>query len=258
MVVKQFVLMTAMAAAAIVGVDSRTAWAGTNVWTSLGPDGGGATALAVDPKHADTMYAVTFAGLFKSTDGGANWGVTSPLPPNSGVITSLTIDPQNSGTLYAATRQADMGPPADAVFKSTDGGASWRELKSGLLFGLSAPLAIDPQNPNIIYSGGYNDIFTSTDGGATWKTTNSGLPPVGPAIRALEYATPCEHVHRVWVLRNDDQRADDETATRWLDSLPHNSCPSTMIIYHEDRAGADQHHRRRPGGQRRHHGASCP
>lgn len=168
---------TAIATLATLGIGSGLLWAGVDSWTSLGPDGGGASALILDPKNPDTVYAVTPAGLFKTTDGGAGWGPTTPLPPNSGVITSLTIDPQNPSTLYAATRDASSGDlRLDGVFKSTDGGTSWRALKSGLLFGLSAPLAVDPQNPSIIYAGSYNDIFKSTDGGATWKTSGSGLP----------------------------------------------------------------------------------
>lgn len=138
---KQFVLLTVMTATASLG----TAWAGANVWTSLGPDGGGARSLVIDPVNPNTVFALTSAGLFKSTDGGPNWRGTPPLP-NSDVVTSLVIDPQNPTTLYAATREAGSGDArrGDAVFKSTDGGASWRALKNGP-FTISGPLAIDPR-----------------------------------------------------------------------------------------------------------------
>ena len=57
----------------ILGPASQTVWAGINEWTSLGPDGGGVRALAIDPQNPSTVYAVTFAGVFKSTNGGASW-----------------------------------------------------------------------------------------------------------------------------------------------------------------------------------------
>src|SRR5262249_53176962 len=81
---------------------------------------------------------------------------------------------QNSGTLYVGTGGGD--PRLDSVFKTTDGGTTWRALKSGSVFGLSTPLAIDPQNPNVLYASNYNDIIKTTDGGATWRASSTGLP----------------------------------------------------------------------------------
>jgi photosystem II stability/assembly factor-like uncharacterized protein len=162
---KQFTLLAAW-------VFLGTAWPGDNVWTSLGPDGGGARSLVIDPLNPNKVYALTSAGMFRSWDGGAHWSPAPSLPPNSGVVFSLVIDPQTPSTLYAANREVFGDPREVSAFKSTDGGASWRALKPGI----SAPLAIDPEDPRIIYAGGYNDIFKSTDGGETWSRSNSGLP----------------------------------------------------------------------------------
>src|SRR5579862_5377337 len=63
--------------------------AGVSAWTSLGPDGGGALILVVDPTSPDTVYASTGTGLFKSTDGAGNWSALSPLPAGAGAIVSL-------------------------------------------------------------------------------------------------------------------------------------------------------------------------
>src|SRR5436309_6731182 len=114
------------------------------------------TALAIDPLTPTTLYAWTNGGgLFKSTDGGANWSATG-LTNNSG--RALAIDPITPTTLYAG---ADGG-----VFKSTDGGASWNA--TGLSFGVSS-LAIDPVTPTTLYAGETTGaVFKSTDGGASW------------------------------------------------------------------------------------------
>jgi len=53
----RFVLLCGMAVLAVTGVGAGTLWAGINEWTSLGPDGGGARSLAVDPQNPSTVYA---------------------------------------------------------------------------------------------------------------------------------------------------------------------------------------------------------
>ena len=170
-------------------------WAGLNEWTSLGPDGGGAYALVVDPQTPSTVYALTPAGIFKTTDGGAGWHTTGALPPAdvpSFFPKSLAIDPQNSTTLYAARESG-------GVLKSTDGGARWNAVNSGLIgplpgmcvFDPQNPtcqnlptqparvsyLAIDPENSSTVYAAtGYGGVFKTTDGGAKWSAVNSGIP----------------------------------------------------------------------------------
>src|SRR2546425_12861003 len=101
---------------AVCGTGSVSA--GINEWTSLGPDGGGARRLAIDPRDTNILYAITNTGLFNSTDGGASWRAIRSLPPGSGVIVSLEIDPQTAGTLYVVAN-ASGSALNDTVFKST-------------------------------------------------------------------------------------------------------------------------------------------
>ncbi|MGQ9568633.1 MAG: hypothetical protein ACUVWW_11370, partial [Anaerolineae bacterium] len=51
--------------------------AGINVWTSIGPEGGTIYALAIDPATPTTLYAGTWGGVFKSTNGGGNWSAVN-------------------------------------------------------------------------------------------------------------------------------------------------------------------------------------
>jgi photosystem II stability/assembly factor-like uncharacterized protein len=149
--------------------------AGDNVWTSHGPYGGEIRTLAVSPKNAGTVYAGTQGGVFRSTDGGANWNLVRP-----GLTSLLAVDPQDPGTVYAVDYYSG------GLFKSTDSGQSWNALSSAPPIGT---LAIDPNNPSTLYAGsgielgsesyfyyGWSGVSMSTDGGSSWNAVNSGLP----------------------------------------------------------------------------------
>src|SRR5262245_30852978 len=138
-------------------------------WTTFGPVGG-AVSVTVDPVDTRTLYAANRGGVFKSTDGGANWLPTAGVAP--GQAESVVVDPQNPRNVYAAGRRE--------VFKSTDGGISWLEMKidPGSINWGDWRLALNPQNPNIIFAlaGGDDDVgvggvWKSVDGGATWRQT---------------------------------------------------------------------------------------
>src|SRR5206468_3734344 len=172
---------------ALLVTSSMTAEGGINSWTSNGPEGRSIMALAIDPMTPSTLYAGTYGGgVYKSTSGGAGWSaVNTGLPYYYGryyfrpYVTALAIDPQTPTTLYAGTG-------GSGVFKSTDGGASWSAVNTGLPY--SGPsytphysyvpaLAIDPQTPATLYAGtSGSGVFKSTDGGASWNAVNTGLP----------------------------------------------------------------------------------
>jgi photosystem II stability/assembly factor-like uncharacterized protein len=108
-------------------------YAGTDVWTPVGPYGGYVSALVADPSNPGTLYAGTGGvagapgGLYKTTDGGTNWTLLNPLLGAA----SIAIDPQNTNTIYVGLRGSSNS--GAWVFKSTDGGASFN------LFELGAP-----------------------------------------------------------------------------------------------------------------------
>lgn len=94
------------------------------------PDGNVARAFAFDPHQPDVVYVASANAhggvyVFKTTDNGQHW--TSTEPQGAGWMSdvlSLTADPRHSGTLYAGTDTA--------VYKTTNGGHSWRPFKQGL------------------------------------------------------------------------------------------------------------------------------
>ncbi|MEQ8423777.1 MAG: glycosyl hydrolase, partial [Cyclobacteriaceae bacterium] len=129
-------------------------------------------------------------GVYKSTDGGATWA-------NIGLektrhISDIVIHPQNSEVVLVAGQGPVHGPSADrGVYKSTDGGTTWKKtLYVDENTGVSS-LSMDMNNPRILYaatwqhrrypwkveSGGPGSaLWKSTDGGDTWKKIVEGLP----------------------------------------------------------------------------------
>lgn len=152
--------------------------ADNSIWTSIGPDGGAVGCITVDPLAPATLYVGTQgAGIFKSTDKGANWTAV-----NSGLtdlnIGTVAVDPTNPGTVYSVTWDAGL-------FKSTNGGRSWSPINSGLPVFSVIRLAIDPTNTDTIYAGtAGGGIYKSADGGRSWTAMNGGLPD-GEVIWAL-------------------------------------------------------------------------
>src|SRR5437879_6107526 len=81
-------------------------------------EGGGFSAIAIDPGTPATMYAGTNgSGVFKSTNGGANWTAANIGLTITAAVTALAIHPANLATLYA-------GIFGGGIFKSTNGGAA--------------------------------------------------------------------------------------------------------------------------------------
>ncbi|MGD8347083.1 MAG: hypothetical protein PVI83_07535, partial [Lysobacterales bacterium] len=129
-------------------------------------------------------------GMWKSTDGGKSWKHTGL--ENSGQISKIQVDPGNADTVYVAVQGQIWGPNEErGVFRSRDGGETWKHvLKVGPQTGAS-DLRMDPSNPRILYAAMWNHgrkpwfihsggtdggIFKSIDGGDNWEKLGGGLP----------------------------------------------------------------------------------
>ena len=159
-------------------------------------------AIALDPSDPDnTIYVGTGEtwtrnsvsigdGLFKSRDGGATWKKIGF--DNSERIANVIVNPKNPKEIYVGVLGALWSDSDErGVYKSTDGGETWEQLlftdaKTGC-----ADLAIDPENPEVLYasmwefrrtawsfeSGGSNSaLYKSTDAGKSWNKIHNGFP----------------------------------------------------------------------------------
>jgi photosystem II stability/assembly factor-like uncharacterized protein len=146
-------------------------------WTELGPSNiaGRARTMVFDPADATVAYVGAAAGgVWKTTNGGANWTPLTDLLPNL-AVNALAIDPKAGGTLYAGTGEGFGN--ADAVrgvgiFKTTDGGATWTHLEATrgrTEFFFVNKLVVSPNDSQRVYAATSVGVFRSMDGGETWS-----------------------------------------------------------------------------------------
>jgi len=179
-------------------------------WTHLAlDDAEQIPSIAVDPRDANRVYAAvlghpygpsTQRGVYRSMDGGATWSRMLDRGENTG-SSFIRIDPFDSNTLYAGFWDARSGPwedknmyngPHGGLYKSTDGGEHWVELKDGLPEGLSQlDVAVAPSARGRLYATVATSsdpaaqhgaapsvgIYRSEDGGEHWHSATSDPRP---------------------------------------------------------------------------------
>lgn len=131
-------------------------------------------------------------GIYKSTNGGKSWRHMGLKDADA--IGTIEVHPQNPNLLYAAALGNPFAPNPDrGVFRSADGGATWKKILFKNDSTGAATVRLDPTNPSVVYatlwqayrnghsmsSGGAGcGLYKSTDGGDTWQNLNEkpGMP----------------------------------------------------------------------------------
>lgn len=136
-------------------------------------------------------------GLFKSTDGGTTFNLVGL--PNSKHIARIVLHPTNENIVYVAATGPLFGPGGErGVYKTVDGGLTWKQVLKGDDDTGASEIAISATNPDVLFASMYqrrrtaccmngggpgSALFKSTDGGETWtKVTGTGFP-TGPLGR---------------------------------------------------------------------------
>ncbi|MDB5123173.1 MAG: xghA [Mucilaginibacter sp.] len=152
--------------------------------------------IAIDPKDENKVFVAalghpygpnTERGVYRTTNGGKTWEKVLYKDENTGAI-QVMIDPKNSDIIYADLWAGRQGPwengawqgPESGLFKSTDGGTTWKKLTKGLptfADGLGRiGFSLAPSNPKRMYAcvdatkGG--GVYKSDDGGESWNQEN--------------------------------------------------------------------------------------
>ena len=228
---------------------SRSSYAGDGVykstdaartWTNMGlKDSHHISRIAIHPTNPDVVYAAAMGhlysdneerGVFKTTNGGANWEKVLYINDKVGII-DLVMNPKTPEVLYAAAYdkqrlpwQMINGAPGSGIYKTADGGRRWTRLGGGLPEGRIGRIGLDAfhGNPDVLYAvienqnprppaagvpapaagaaapryGG--EVYRTDDAGLTWRKMNADdydVSPKGPYYFSQIFVDPGNAQH---------------------------------------------------------------
>ncbi len=166
---------------------------GGKTWSHIGLDRTRQISkIAVDPRNPNVVFvaaqgspygATADRGIYRTTDGGANWEKVHYVDENSGV-SDLSMDMTNPRVIYAAywdhrryPWKVQSGGPGSGLWKSTDGGDTWTQMKKGLPKGTLGKMGISVSRamPNRVWAiieADNGGLYRSDDGGNNWRLIN--------------------------------------------------------------------------------------
>ena len=169
---------------------------GGDTWNFVGlKDSERIARIVIDSKNTDTVFVCATGqlwsaneerGVYKTTDGGENWEQVLGVDENTG-CSDIAIDPQSPNILYAGMWQFrrypdffESGGPGSGLYKSTDGGETWREVTAGLPEGEKGRIAVAvaPSRPSRVYAvveAEETALYKSDDLGESWEEMNNSL-----------------------------------------------------------------------------------
>ncbi|MDE2024040.1 MAG: glycoside hydrolase [Gammaproteobacteria bacterium] len=198
------------------GADDGGVWKSTDYGNSWHPifdkePTGSIGALAVSISNPNVIYVgtgesnirpdqATGMGMYKSTDAGRTWAYIGLKDTQD--IAWIAVDPHNPERVFAAALGHVYGPnPERGIFRSLDGGQTWKKVLYVNAYTSGDQVLLDPANPDIVYAtlwqqqqapwengqfgGTDGGIFKSTDGGNTWSKLTKDLPQVQQALLAI-------------------------------------------------------------------------
>ena len=189
-----------------VGTASGGLWKTTNAGTTWSPifdreKSYSIGVVVVDPKNPNIVWvgtgennaqrSVSYGdGVYKSIDGGRSWKNVGLKASEH--IGKIIIDPRNSDVVYVASQGPLWSGGGDrGLFKTVDGGATWKKVLDGGDWSGVSDVVLDPRNPDVLIAttwqryrrqwgyiagGPQSGVYRSTDAGETWTKAQSGLP----------------------------------------------------------------------------------
>jgi len=221
-------------------------------------------ALEVAPSNPRIIYVGTGSskirsnvsvgrGMYKSTDAGKTWEFLGL--PDTGQIATVRIDPSNPDIVYVAA-QGDpfKANPERGIYKTTDGGKTWKLMLHVSDTAGAADVEIQPGHPNVIFAciwhalrkpwtiisgaeeGG---IYKSTDGGANWTKLGGGLPTglIGRSNVTISNAAPDRIYALIEAKPGQGLYRSDDSGSSW--TLVNHSTEITTRPFYYDTIGVD-------------------
>jgi photosystem II stability/assembly factor-like uncharacterized protein len=167
---------------------------GGDDWTKMGLDSTERiTRICIDPKNGDRVFVAvpghlwdtdTHRGVYRTLDGGKTWERVLYVNGDTG-CGDLAMDPSDPNTLIATMWQFrrkpwsfSSGGAGSAMFKTTDGGKTWRKITQGMPAGTLGRISIDysPADPKRVYAvveHKNSALYRSDDGGESWRYMNN-------------------------------------------------------------------------------------
>ena len=199
------------------------------------------TAILVDSKNSNRVFVAAEGhpygpnaerGVFRSTDGGQSFQKVLYKDENTGAA-DLAFDPTNPQTIYAVLWAARVAPwevrsggsiyiAGSGLFKSTDGGSTWRPLTKGLPTAAEElgrmGIAVAPSQPNRLYASieakrGVAGIYRSDDAGESWKQVNSDGRIGGRGPGAMGIAVASDNPEVIYVANTTTWKSTDAGKT---------------------------------------------
>ena len=163
-------------------------------WTKLGLENSEhISKIIINPTNTDIVYVAVPGhlfndspdrGLYKTSDGGKTWDKILFISDKAGCA-DVSLDPSNPDIVYATTWEFRRNPysfnsggPGSGIFKSLDGGKTWKKLSNGLPTGNFGRVALTvvptaPNNLLAIVESEKTGLYISADGGETWKSQSA-------------------------------------------------------------------------------------
>ena len=205
-------------------------------WSRVGLAGRQVNAVqAVKDTTGTTVYAgvgdmwsgSTTGGVFRKRAGETDW---TQVGPQEAVVVDMAVDPRNRRHIYIGVGSSSppYNKPPYGVLESQDGGDTWTQVLTTPMKNIWT-LAIDPQNPDVLYAGTMDTIYRSRDGGATWDVYYQGGE--GANIQSLFIPSPPPTPVTSFTAKAKDSATNQLSWTNPLDV----GFTGTMIRYRTDK-----------------------
>lgn len=164
--------------------------------------------IIIHPKNSNIVYVGVLGhlwdahqtrGVYKTEDGGKTWQQLLYVDENTG-LADMAMDASNPAVIYASMWQFRRSPDffksggkGSGLYKTTDGGKTWKKIQQGFPKGILGRMAVQPapSKPSTVYATvesekrDKNGLYKSTDGGANWKKVNGDF---GTIVRPFYFA----------------------------------------------------------------------